>query len=81
MSSPDPNRIQETLVLLQSIKRRLRRLTVAVVLLVLVVVLLTASVFGYLVDYMAYDPMLWGGSTAGAAVLGFAFGWFAGRRA
>jgi len=77
MNAPDPNRQEEIYEALQSVRRRVRGLTVAVVLLVLMVVLLTASVYGYLINFMAGDAALFGGSTIGAALLGFAFGWFA----
>lgn len=63
-----------------AMRRRLDRLTVAVVLMALVTLLSTAIVFGQLVNWFAGDAMLQGGMGLGGAVLGFAFGWFAGRR-
>ena len=49
--------------------------------LVLAVFLLTAVVMGNLVNYFAGAPALFGGASVGAALLGFAFGWFAHRKA
>jgi len=66
--------------LLVSVRRRLGRLLVAVSLMTLALILTVAAVFGYLVHVFAGDAMLWGGCTAGAAVLGFFFGFFAGRK-
>jgi hypothetical protein len=66
---------------LESVRRRLRQLTVAVVLMTLALFFTCASVFGHLLNYFRLDPALFGGSLAGAAVVGFLFGWFArGRR-
>ncbi len=76
MNEPD-----ETQQLLRSIRRRLRALTVATILLVLAVLLCVATVFGYLVDYHAGEALLRGGALGGVAVLAFFFGWLAGRRA
>jgi hypothetical protein len=56
-------------------------LTVAVVLMALLLVLNTASVQGSLVNYFDGDAALFGGSTIGAALLGFGLGWFARRGA
>lgn len=66
---------------LEAVERRLRRLTVAVLLMTLVLILTAAAVFGELVNYFAGDPMLFGGTTIGAALLGFGFGLLARRRA
>ena len=76
----DPNQQEELRQLLESVRCRLRRLTVAVMLLTLVLVLSVAVTFGELVNYFAFDPLLLGGVTVGAALLGFGFGWYAGRR-
>lgn len=65
---------------LESMHRRLRRLVVAVTLLALAVFLLAAIQYGSLVNYFAGDTLLYGGTLTGAALLGFGFGWFAGRR-
>jgi len=70
----------EMTYLLESVRRRLHRLTVVIVLLVLVLMLTVAVVFGNLVEYFACDAMLLGGVSIGAAVLGFGLGYFAGRR-
>ena len=66
---------------LQSVRRRLRGLTLAVIVLALMVTVNFAGQFGALVDWHAYDPLLYGGATAGAAVLGFIAGWIARRSA
>ncbi|GEM_PF-1024590 len=62
------------------IHRALRRLTIAVTFLALAVFLLSAAVYGSLVNYFSGDALLFGGTSVGAAVLGFLFGLFAGRR-
>jgi len=62
------------------IRRALRRMAVVMGLLCLAVFLLAASVFGYLVNYFSFDPLLVGGVSAGAAVAGFLVGLFVGRR-
>lgn len=64
---------------LERIHRALRRLTIAVVFLALGVFLLTAAVYGSLVNYFSGDALLFGGASIGAAILGFALGLFAGR--
>ncbi|MGB9688554.1 hypothetical protein [Thermogutta sp.] len=69
--------ISEQLVI---IRRMLRRMVVTIGLLCLAVFLLAASVFGYLVNYFSFDPLLVGGVSAGAAVIGFLVGLFVGRR-
>lgn len=67
--------------ILRSVRRRLRQLTVAVVLMTLALFLTCAAVFGNLVNWFGGDPALYGGSLGGAAIVGFLFGWFArGRR-
>jgi hypothetical protein len=77
----DPETQTDAVTLLQQLHRRVRRLTVAVVVLVLAVLLNTAAIYGDLVNYFGRDRMLQGGAAMGAAVLGFLFGWFArGRR-
>ncbi|OHB81093.1 MAG: hypothetical protein A2V98_08215 [Planctomycetes bacterium RBG_16_64_12] len=81
MNDPDPNRQRELDEILLALDKRVRRLTVTVVLLVLAVFLLTAAVFGSLVNYYDGDPMLFGGASVGGVLLGFAFGWFARKRA
>jgi hypothetical protein len=65
---------------IESIKRRLARLTAAVSLMALALILTVSAVFGNLVNYFSGDVLMWGGATAGAAVLGFALGWFARRK-
>ena len=71
----------EVLETMRAVRRRLGWLTVAVCLMTLALILTVAAVFGSLVNYFGRDAMLWGGTTAGAAILGFFFGWLAGRRA
>lgn len=64
----------------EGFQRRIDRLTVAVVLMALVTLLSTAVVFGQLVNWFAGQALLVGGVSAGGALAGFGFGWFAGRR-
>ena len=79
MSEPDLDRLDEIDETLQALHRRVRWLTAAVVFMGLGGFLLAASVFGSLVNYFGGDPALFGGASAGSALLGFAFGWFARR--
>jgi len=76
--SPPRDELQE---LLESVRRRLRTLTIAVLLLILAVMLCAAAIFGNLLNYFGNDSMLSGGIFIFAAALGFALGWFAGRKA
>jgi hypothetical protein len=71
---------QRLLAAMESVKRHLRRLTVVVSLMMLALILTVSAVFGNLVNYFSGDVMMWGGATAGAAILGFVLGWFARRR-
>ena len=65
---------------LKSIHAKLRRLSVAVIMLTLMVAVMGFAVFGYLVNYMDGEAMFYGGSAMGAALLGFLAGWVARRR-
>lgn len=65
---------------LQALRRTLRRLVVLTALLTLAVFLLAAVVFGYLVNYFSFEPLLVGAGASGSAVLGFLVGLIAGRR-
>jgi hypothetical protein len=81
MDDRDPTRPVDRDSALESVQRRLRQLTVAVVAMTLALFLTCAMVFGDRVSYFAGQASLYGGSLAGAAILGFLFGWFArGRR-
>jgi len=81
MSESDSDKqrgLQETI---ESFRRQLRRLTVAVVLMTLVLVVFTVVFYGDLANYFSLDSTLVGSTAIGAAFIGFAFGWFArGRR-
>ena len=65
---------------LEPMQRQIRRLTVTVMILTMVLVLTVISVFGSLINYFDGDASLFGSATVGAAFLGFAFGWMARRR-
>jgi len=67
--------------LLESIRRRLAGLTVAVILMAMMLIITAAAVFGSLVNYFYGDAALYGSSLVGAALLGFGAGWMARRRA
>jgi|GEM_PF-2720637 len=75
-----PGRHVDLLEAIASMRRQLVRLTVVVSLMALALFVTVAAVFGNLVNYFNSDILLWGGSTAGAAVAGFFFGWFARRK-
>ena len=81
MGGLDQDRQESLDAALRSVQRRLRVFSVAVVLMALLLVLNTASVQGSLVNYFDGDAALFGGSTIGAALLGFGLGWFARRGA
>ncbi|MDY0168298.1 MAG: hypothetical protein RBS80_17245 [Thermoguttaceae bacterium] len=72
---------EEFHALLDSVRGRVRTLTVAVMIMALALLLAAAAMFASLVNYFAGDAMVFGGISVGAALLGFAFGWIARRRA
>jgi len=80
MPEPDPKPQDELHEVLQSVRSRLGRLTVAVLLMILAVLLSTSAIFGQLADWHGEEPLLLGGSAVGAAVLGFILGFVAGRK-
>lgn len=65
---------------LKPMQRQIRRLTVTVMILTMVLTMTVMSIFGSLVNYFDGDASLFGSATVGAAFLGFAFGWMARRR-
>jgi hypothetical protein len=77
MSNDNKQLADELYTLLKSLRRRMRMLTVAVVLMALALFMTVAVVFGYLVEYNAGDFLLQGGAATAAGIVGFAFGWFA----
>jgi len=79
-SESDP-KMPETEDLLRKIASRLRLHGILLFLLVLVVAINAAAVYGSLVNYFAGDAAFFGGTTLGAALLGFICGWIARRRA
>ena len=79
MNDNDQQHSDELHAVLQSLRRRMRTLTVAVLLMTLALLLTVAAVFGNIVDYHAGEPLLQGGVAVGAALLGFFFGWIARR--
>ena len=81
MADSDPQGADDLRNQLQSVRSRLRGLTVAVMVMALMLTITVAAVFGSLVNWFAYDGLLYGGATACAALLGFAVGWIARRRA
>jgi len=81
MTEIDPKQWDRLNELLESVRRRLRALSVAVILMALVLALTVAAVFGQLVNYFAGDPLLIGSVSIGAALLGFFVGWIARRTA
>lgn len=81
MNEPDQSPRDEIHDLLSALHRRVQKLTVAVVFMAMAVLLLAAAVLGSLVNYFGGDPMLFGGAAVGAALLGFACGRFARKRA
>ena len=80
MPEHDPKQQDELHEVLQSVRKHLNRMSVAVLLMILAVLLQVAAKFGELSNYFGYDALLVGGSAVGAAVLGFILGFIAGRR-
>lgn len=66
--------------LLESVRKRLRKLTAAVFLLTLAVLLCSAAIYGDVANYFGGDRVMQGGLATLTGVLGFVFGWFAGRK-
>ena len=81
MNDLDPSEQREVRETLRALETRVGRLTVAIVLMALGLFLLAAAVLGELVNYGFRDVPFFAGVGVGAAVVGFAFGWFAGRKA
>ena len=81
MNDRDTDRHEELRQILLSLRRRVRRLTVAVALMALAMLLLAAYVLGDLMNYHGFETLLFGGVSVGSALLGFAFGWFVRRGA
>jgi hypothetical protein len=79
MSDVDPRPSPSMEESLLRVARRLRVLTTIVTLLVLAVFLLTAVVYGSMVNYWGGDALFFGGTSAGAALVGFGLGFLAGR--
>ncbi len=81
MSDPTDAPQNECLNQLRQVQRRLRVLTVAIILLALLFAMQGLAVYGSLVNYWNGDARFYGGTSIGAALLGFGFGWFAARKA
>jgi hypothetical protein len=64
----------------RSVNARISRLVAVVSCMVVALIITVSAVFGELVEYFRGDMMLFGGVTAGAALLGFVLGWFARRK-
>ena len=80
MNDSDPNRPEDRREILDALAKRVRRLTVAVILMAMALFVLTGIVLVYLVDYHAEEPLLYGVVSVATALAGFALGWFARRR-
>ncbi len=72
-----PENLQQAM---EPMQRQIRRLTVTVMILAMVLALTAMSVFGSLVNYFDGAASLFGSATVGAAFMGFGFGWAARRR-
>ena len=81
MSDPDQDHQREDREILRALQTRVRRLTVAVFLMALALFLFTVAVLGELINYGFSDVPFFAVVGVGAALVGFAFGWFAGRKA
>jgi hypothetical protein len=80
MTDIPSDRSDEIQKLLHGVRRHLVKQTIAMVVMGLVLLLLTASVYGSLVNYFAAEPLMYGSTliaaTAVGALLGFGLGWF-----
>lgn len=81
MDEQDRDRQDEVREVLESVRKRLGRMTVAVMLMILAVIVSTAAIFGQLVDWHGGEPLLIGSAGIGTAVLAFVLGFIAGKRA
>ena len=79
MNDTRGDRLADIAEALDSVRRRLRSLTVAVIVMTLVLFLTVAAVYGYLAEFHSWEGLLVGASAGGAGLLGFAVGWFARR--
>jgi MFS-type transporter involved in bile tolerance (Atg22 family) len=77
----DVQRHAEILTALKNVRRRMKVLTVAVILMALAVFAMAGTVFGFLTNYFSGEGMMYGSSLVGAAMVSFWCGWFARRRA
>ena len=80
MDEQDRRQQDELREVLESVRKRLGRMTVAVMLMILAALLSTAAIFGQLVDWHGGEPLLIGGAGIGVALLAFILGFVAGRR-
>jgi hypothetical protein len=80
MDDSDANRPEGRDPTLEILAKRARRLTVAVTVMATAQFVLTGIVLVYLVDFHAEDPLIYTGVSIGAALVGFALGWFARRK-
>ncbi|NQT11436.1 MAG: hypothetical protein HQ582_01720 [Planctomycetes bacterium] len=81
MNEPDQSPRDEIHDLLSALHRRVHKLTVAVMFMAMAVLLLMGAQYGSLVNYYDGDATLFGATSIGAALLGFACGRFARKRA
>jgi hypothetical protein len=79
----DAQRDAAILTALKNVRRRMKVLTVAVILRALAVFALAGTVFGFLTNYFSGEGMMYGSSLVGAARVSFwcSWSWFAHRRA
>ncbi|MFH1923538.1 MAG: hypothetical protein ABIP48_27070 [Planctomycetota bacterium] len=80
MNDSESNQARELREILLPLEKRVRTLTVTVILLVLAVFLLTATVLCELANYFGVDRLRFDAASVGGVVLGFAVGWFARKR-
>ena len=59
LNQKDSSPRDELQELLESVRRRLRKLTIAVLMLILAVMLCAAAIFGNLLNYFGNDSMHW----------------------
>ena len=80
MNDRAENRSPDVPGALEVLAKRVRRLTLAVIFMAIVLFLLVAITFLYLVDWHADEPLLSAGASLGAALVGFGLGWFARKK-
>jgi uncharacterized membrane protein (DUF485 family) len=74
----EPQRCDRVIELLELLERRTRRQTTAIISLILVVFYLAATFLGYVLNYMAADPLINGAAITLGGLIAISIGWLLG---